>query len=382
MKRFLVGIARCETYEPPHVSHALQRVVKRAGGWPDCAADLLLKTNMLSPSPPEKAVTTHPEVIRAAISLICDMQPAHGAIYVGDNPGYIFTDPDSLLAATGIACLGEIPGVHIGTLTDKGTKQIVKDDFAVLQEARVSSRYLETPVRINIAKLKTHVETEITGCVKNIFGIADIETRKRAHRSLSRRHLAEAILDLFCIAPPAFNILDAVVCMEGDGPSHGRPKQAGWLVASNSAAAADWVAATIMGYRNPASIPLLEAASRRGIGPMGQSDIELVGARWEELPVKGFKKSTNLLRLLPTFLRGCAHNLVSVYPKLNAEACIHCRICEKVCPVDAIREQNSLPQIDRDACVKCLCCHEMCPTGAMAAGKNWIASLVAGRRAN
>lgn len=377
MRRYLLGIARCGHYGEAEIRRALSLAVGRAGGLPDIPSrEVLIKANLLAPSPPEKAVTTHPEILRALIGEIKDKK-SDARIQIADNPGYIFTNAQGLFAATQVAPLTEIEGVALGILSNLGVREVAREDFKTLSSARIANRYLDAGYCVNAAKLKTHVETEMTGCVKNIFGTADTATRKKAHQSISRTHLADAIADLFSIRPPEFNILDAVVGMEGDGPSHGRAKALGWILASRNALAADWAGAVIMGYRNPLDIPLIKAAAERGLGPSSREDIELIGADWGELPAEKFRKSSGSLRLLPTFLRGTAHNLVSLKPTLNRPLCVRCWICQKVCPVDAIEKgADAYPRIKRDLCVKCLCCHEMCPTGAMDVGKNFLAAFL------
>jgi uncharacterized protein (DUF362 family)/NAD-dependent dihydropyrimidine dehydrogenase PreA subunit len=382
---YLVGVARCENYDREETARAVSEAVANAGGLPPAGAkNILIKANMLSPSEPDKAVTTHPEILRGIIGEI-KKNFSGAAIHIADNPGYIFTGAETLLGRTAIGALGEAEDVTTGLLADKGVRDVSRGDFKSLASARISSRYLDAEYCVNAAKLKTHVETEISACVKNIFGTADIGTRKNCHNSRSMRRLAEAIVDLYTIRPPEFHILDAVVGMEGDGPSHGSPKKTGFVLAGRNALAVDFAAAAIMGYKNPAEIPLMAAAVERGIGPASKDEIDLAGAEWEELPVPGFKKSSGLARLLPTFLRGFAHRLLSITPKLDEPRCVKCGICARVCPVDAIRceapgGEKIFPAIDRAKCVSCLCCHEMCPTGAMTAHKNLIARLVENAR--
>jgi uncharacterized protein (DUF362 family)/ferredoxin len=375
--KFIVGVAKCESYDAEEVRSALKLALSRAQMPAINGDEVLIKANLLSPSTPENAVTTHPAVLRAIAG---DLRAKGKTVHIADNPGYIFTDKDTLLRTTGIKALSG-DGVGVSMLSDLGVRTVRNESFRSLSEARISSRYLDARYVINAAKLKTHVETEITCCIKNIFGTADIATRKKCHQSASQSHLANAITDLFIIRPPEFNILDAVTCMEGDGPSHGRPRSVGWLLAGTNALAIDWVASLIMCYRDPLKIPLINAAASRGLGPKDRSEITLDGAAWSDLPSWGFRKSSSALRFVPTFLRGLVHSMVSLRPDLQRVKCVRCGICKKVCPVDAIGDDaESYPSINRTDCVKCLCCHEMCPTGAMTVRKNFLGKIAARER--
>ncbi len=370
-----VGVARCEDYEPGRVGSALEAAVEAAGGWPESIrGDLLLKANLLAPRRPEEAVTTHPEVLRAAIRALRGLGRIDRC-EVADNPGYIYRHQmGELFERTGVADLRR-EGVAVRSLSEEGLREVELAAGSALLRVRVSARYLNAGCVVDVAKLKTHVETEMTGCIKNLFGISDTDTRKTAHASPSLERLVEAVVDLYSVRPPGFCLLDAVVGMEGTGPSHGSPRPLGWILAAENALAVDWVAARIMGYGNPLDIPLLRAAARRGMGPRTQAEIDLRGAGWGDLPVPGFRRAPGLLRHIPTPLRGLAHRFVALRPRLDARACLRCGICAKVCPVEAIRLKPT-PVISRGRCVACLCCHEMCPNGAMGVRANWIARLL------
>lgn len=362
---FSVGCSRCCSYDREEVKEAVAEAITLAGGFPELPSRVLIKANLLSPSDPSAAVTTHPEVVRA----ICDIISGRGVedIRIADNPGYIFRHQDrELLCRTGMNDIQDEGIAKAGLLSTDGFMEVDPQNAVSLRSMRVSRMILEAPFVLNASKLKTHVETEITGAIKNMFGISDTETRKKAHGVRSHEFLLNAVIDLFQVKVPDFCIMDAIEGMEGNGPSHGNPVKTGWIVASRNALALDVVEASIMGYKKPYSIPLLEIASRRIAGPFSKDEIDLRGADWNDLPVKGFRKASGSIRMIPAFLRGLAHRLVILYPRLAASACISCGICRKVCPVNAISMNAlNLPDIDTSRCVRCLCCHEMCPTGAM-----------------
>jgi len=46
-------------------------------------------------------------------------------------------------------------------------------------------------------------------------------------------------------------------------------------------------------------------------------------------------------------------------------ACIACKICERKCPVQAIRVENNLAIIDYSKCVNCGICAQVCPTNSI-----------------
>lgn len=375
--RFRVGIARCESYDPEEVHQALSLALERAGGLPPSkGGKTLLKANLLAPRAPEEAVTTHPEILRALAKQLSEREPTT-SLTVADSPGYIFQDQwEELFKTTGVATLRDEPlEIEVVPLISEGLSEVEVSGGKTLKKARVAKMVLAADQIYSVAKLKTHVETEMTGCIKNMFGIADTATRKAAHSAPSLEWLAQGILDLFSIRTPDFCVLDAIQAMEGDGPSRGTPVLTGWILAGANALAVDMMASLIMGYRNPMEIPLLKVAANRGIGPSSPEEIELVGADPGELEYRSFRKSSGRVRWIPTSLRGFVHGLVALKPVLQPDLCTHCGICAKVCPVDAITLQSMGPHIDRSLCVKCLCCHEMCPEGAMSVEKNLLARL-------
>ncbi len=87
MAKAKVSITRCGSYGEGTVIKAIRDNIDALGGiraFVKKDENILIKPNLLSGKPPEAAVTTHPEIVRAIISLV---KEAGARPYVGDSPG-------------------------------------------------------------------------------------------------------------------------------------------------------------------------------------------------------------------------------------------------------------------------------------------------------
>ena len=85
--RSLVSLKRIENYDPDNALDAMRACLAPLGGmsaFVQPGQRVLLKPNILAGFRPERAATTHPAVVRAAILLA---QEAGGKVSVGDSPG-------------------------------------------------------------------------------------------------------------------------------------------------------------------------------------------------------------------------------------------------------------------------------------------------------
>jgi ferredoxin len=160
--------------------------------------------------------------------------------------------------------------------------------------------------------------------------------------------------------------MDAIVGMEGDGPSNGNPRKIGLVLASKSCTALDYVAVTIAGF-DPMSVPTVKLAHERGVGPARLEDIQLFGEVVEPLIMGDFEKtSTTSLSRAPPFLVNSLKRFIAAKPVVNASKCIRCGECFKDCPPKAITFAKAAgPTIDYGKCIRCYCCQELCPEGAI-----------------
>jgi uncharacterized protein (DUF362 family) len=76
-------------------------------------------------------------------------------------------------------------------------------------------------------------------------------------------------------------IVDGIVCMEGEGPIMGSPKDMGLIVVGTNPTAVDATICRLMGIL-PERVPYLKLARRR-LGPIEEDWIDQRGEAWQPL---------------------------------------------------------------------------------------------------
>ena len=160
--------------------------------------------------------------------------------------------------------------------------------------------------------------------------------------------------------------MDAIVGMEGAGPSNGKPRKIGLVLSSKSCTALDYVAVTIAGF-DPMSVPTVRLAQERRVGPARLEDVRIYGERVQPLVVEDFEKTlTASLSRAPPFLINILKRFIAAKPVIDVSNCKHCGECLRACPPNAIAFKKArVPDIDYSTCIRCYCCQELCPEGAI-----------------
>lgn len=70
---------------------------------------VLLKPNLIAPFPLDRAVTTHPTIVRAVAEMV---QEAGGEVWIGDSPASSLGNPESLWRWTGMAEVAAATGAR------------------------------------------------------------------------------------------------------------------------------------------------------------------------------------------------------------------------------------------------------------------------------
>ena len=314
---------------------------------------VLIKPNLLFPAKPDKAITTHPLVVRAVAEYLLDADCS-------------VTIADSLATGTFRRLLKE--GEYHKTLEDLDVhwvqlnttvKKNIGEPFG---EIELSKDALEADYVINLAKLKTHSQMLLTLGVKNLFGcVVGLRKPEWHMRAGVNRHMfTKLLVQIYRAINPCMTIIDGILAMEGQGPGKsGSPRQLGVLVASKNAAAADAVICDMLGIK-PEKLPT--HAVSRDLGIIGD-DFILDGA----IPkVSNFKLPVLApLTFGPGILQGFMRKHLVQRPKVDPIMCELCGECWNYCPAKAISSDEKQLDFDYDKCIRCYCCIEVCPHGAL-----------------
>jgi uncharacterized protein (DUF362 family) len=317
---------------------------------------VLVKPNLLGPFPPERGVTTDPRVISAIVQEL--KKCGSKEIIVGDNSGSIHFDPLKIAKITGI--LDASDGCY-SNIAREVVEVRVESKF--IEELFISKIVIEADYVINVPKFKTHNLTTITGAIKNMFGIIPGGKKAKLHTyGRSIKGFAELLVDIYQIRIPDLNIMDAIIGMEGAGPTNGKIRVINKILSSNDGISLDSVMTAMMGLK-PATIELLQVAKERNLGETDISNIIIDG---ELEVISGFKTPNNgiLQRIRKTAVPHI-FNFASVKPIVNHNKCKICKKCIEVCPVYAMNLPDKYPEADRKKCISCFCCDEHCPYGAI-----------------
>jgi uncharacterized protein (DUF362 family)/Pyruvate/2-oxoacid:ferredoxin oxidoreductase delta subunit len=331
---------------------------------------VLLKPNMLAAKTPEKAVTTHPEVLRAVIELV---REAGGIPLVGDSPG--IGGMRKVAEKSGMLQVVEESGAELAEFIEP----MEVAGTGMFKRLALARTYLEADRIINLPKLKTHEMMTITCGVKNLFG-AVIGTGKAAWHlkaGADRELFARMLLEIYLLRQPDLTIVDAITAMEGNGPGSGDPRQVGLLLAGDNALAVDLIAADILGI--PEKLRYVERVARKlGIAGADRATIETVGLALAEARVAGFRLPhlSDVQFGLPVFLKNRLRHYLTSRPVANPKLCRLCGVCRDACPPRAIKIRDGKLRFDYHRCIRCFCCRELCPDGALGVKEGTLLHLI------
>lgn len=364
-----VAITRCRSYDREAVISAVRSAWESIGIPELTGKRILVKPNILTDALPQKAVTTDPRFVEAVCTIILELG---GKPMIGDSPGlhrkgFRPTDCGIMQICESL----DIPWVDFTA----ETRELVNEHAVVQRSFTAASAALEADLIINLPKMKTHQLMYATGAVKNLFGLIPGLGKSPFHlRYPKRDDFADMLLDLHGVLPPVISIMDAVIAMEGPGPSSGTPKPVGAVLVSEDALALDLCMAYLM-HEHPKDIPVLKQAHKRELlSSLDHEQLRFPLLRPEEVRPEHFEKiaraaQTGMVHVIAQHVRSVFTPAAAPAPIIDDEKCILCGNCAEICPAHALRirgqEGAQTMSLDTDLCIRCYCCHEICPVQAM-----------------
>jgi len=344
-----VAIVKCKSYNKKEVDRAIKKLLELLDFDKSKYKNILIKPNVVGYFKENlEAIITHPSIVKTLLRRFKNAK-------VGESS---FTDTENNLRKTGYWKLKPI------VLEEKKLIKIRDEKAKVLKHFYLPQPVKEADLIVNVSKLKTHTLTKLTGAIKNLYGCIPGGVKQIYHRNAKgEERFSNLLVDIYQNIKPGLNIMDAVIAMEGEGPTAGKPKKVGLLLASKNSISLDIVAARLMGY-NPKNIFVIREAIKRGLG---NYNVEIVGDL-KKIPNLKFEKPSRFKRAMA---KAILLDMTKEKIVVDENKCVKCGICAKHCPMKAI-SLNPYPVINEKKCIRCFCCIEVCPHHALHLKDNMI----------
>lgn len=339
---------------------------------------ILLKPNILGAKPPERAVTTHPEVVKSVIHWVKKYDPKK--IYLCDSSGSQKPGTTEVaMKVSGLKALCDEEGVECIPFEKTERKIYTVNDPLEINEITSSILLEKADIIINLPKIKTHGQCLLTCCIKNMFGTILLGNKARTHaKSALIDRFSAALADIYSVSKPHLTVIDGYLCQEGQGPSAGEVVKLDVIITGYDPVALDTVVCQITGM-NPNDVIHIKKAEEKRLGSSNLKNVEFLGESIENVFLK-FKRpklrpiSMPLPRWLANYI---GKTIFKATVKFNRDKCKLCSTCWTNCPVNAISppeelKKGNIPNWNKKRCITCFCCVELCPHEAVNFKINYV----------
>lgn len=243
---------------------------------------VLLKPNIGRVAPPGAGITTHPQVVAAAIDAF---REAGADVAVGESP-ILGVKTKEAFDAAGITLIAHERDCLLIDMDARRFVEVPVPDGVAINSLRVCPEVLEYDLLVSLPVMKMHMHTGVTLSVKNMKGCLWRRSKVDLHmlppvEGHDEKPIDIAIADMSSVLRPHLSIIDGTVGMEGLGPSAGQAKPLGVIVVGADAFAADAIACKLMGTAAE-DIPHLRICAKRGYGVIDLDCISVTPDVWHD----------------------------------------------------------------------------------------------------
>ncbi|HJA62984.1 MAG TPA: DUF362 domain-containing protein [Candidatus Intestinimonas stercoravium] len=232
---------------------------------------VVLKPNAGHAAPPEFAVCTHPETVRAVIREVRKANPKR--IVIAESAA-VGCDTIECFEACGITKMAEEEGVELYDI--KREKDLinvaVRGYRSNISHVKLPKLLLEAEHIINLPILKAHASMVFSGALKNIKGVV----QDQVHTTMHQQNLTMAMMDVWSVCRPDLNIMDVMNAASGYSPHTPTPIELDCVMGSKDPVALDRIACELTGI-DPEGVDYFRVADEVGLGTTNEEDIEVVG---------------------------------------------------------------------------------------------------------
>jgi len=308
----------------------VRKAIELAGGLADIVKrgdKVIIKPNIVVTESPEGGANTDPRVCKTIANMVREL----GAKPIIGEASSIGQVTEEAIQAAGYGKLRD-EGYEVIDFTKEEMTKIPIPRGKSLKEVVLPKIVVEADALIDVAKMKTHDQTEVTLSLKNMKGVLTDKGKRSLHHTFG---IFQGVADLCTVVRPSLAVIDGIIAMEGLGPMGGDLVKMGLIIAGKDPVAVDAVTAKIMGFE-PADHGCIGAAVEQGVGVGDLAKIEVVGEPIAKVQ-RRFKRASETMGSLP-------------FPEdfrllMDEKACTGCRNTV----TEVLMDANKANQLDRMA---------------------------------